>query len=338
MAGGSAADSAGLLLRRARPASATAPGTPALPAEDLRILQRKVELERSLPHVLSTPKVDWSPRAARRRGWRAPLAPMRNPNERDFAAAAPAGAQAALDAPPDTIRIAFIRVDFMHDRAGDQTTGNGRFDLSPPDTTLPPIDRAPHNRTFYQQHLEALSRYYDAQSYGRVRIEGDVWPRSEDGAYSVSDMADFGPWKFSPDIYPAAVHMFKTMLAAADSQSIALGDSIPWGSYDRFMIIHAGSDFQSDLRQDSPLDIPSFTIGVSDTDVVHVRADSIDRATFVPETASQDGFYGALNGVIAHENGHNCFGFADSKACEVAISSDANPGRTRNPGSVPGVI
>jgi M6 family metalloprotease-like protein len=311
MAGGSAADSAGLLLRRAQPGSAAGKGAPALPAEDLQILQRKVELERSLPHMLSTPKVDWSPRAARRRGWVAPATAMRNPHEREFGAAARASAQAVADTPPDTIRIAFIRVDFMHDRAGDQTTGNGRFDLSGPDTTLPPIDRAPHNRTFYQKHLEALSRYYDVQSYGRVRIEGDVWPRSEGGAYSVSDMADFGPWKFSPDIYPAAVHMFKIMFAAADSQSIALGDTIPWGSYDRFMIIHAGSDFQSDLHQDSPLDIPSFTIGVSDTDVVHVRADSIDRASFVPETASQDGFYGALNGVIAHENGHNCFGFAD---------------------------
>ena len=308
MAGGSAADSAGLLLKRARPASAS--GTPALPAEDLRILQKKIQLARSFPHVLSSPKVDWSSRAARRRGWVAPSAPLRNPHEREFGAT-PAGAQAAAATADTTMRIAFIRIDFSHDRAGDQTTGNGRFDLSPPDTTLPPIDRAPHNRTFYLQHLEALRRYYDAQSYGTVKIEGDVWPRSEDGAYSVSDMADFGPWKFSPDIYPAAVHMFKTMLFAADSQSIALGDTIPWASYDRVLIIHAGSDFQSDLRQDSPLDIPSFTIGVTDTDVVHIRADSVERATFVPETASQDGFYGALNGVIAHECGHLFFGLAD---------------------------
>ena len=118
-----------------------------------------------------------------------------------------------------------------------------------------------------------------------MKIQGDVWPHTENGAYSISDMADLGPWKFSPDIYPAAVKMLHAMLSAADSQSIALGDSIPWGDYDRFMIIHAGSDFQSDLRQDSPLDIPSFTIGVSDTDVVHFRADSVDRASIVPEIA-----------------------------------------------------
>src|SRR5262249_11191816 len=101
------------------------------------------------------------------------------------------------------------------------------------------------------------------------------------------------------------------MVVAADTQSTQSGDPIPWGAYDRFVLIHAGSDFQSDLRQDSPLDIPSFTIGVSDSDVVHVGADSVDRATIVPETASQDGFYGALNGVLAHECGHNFFGLAD---------------------------
>ncbi len=219
--------------------------------------------------------------------------------------------------PPDSVRVAVIRIDFLQDRAGGETSGNGRFDLSGPDTTAVPIDRPPHNRDFYLAHLEALHRYYDAQSYGRVQVVGDVWPRDQDRAYSVSDLADFGPWRFSQDIYPAAVHMFRTMMFAADSQSIELGDRIPWDSYDRVLIVHAGSDFQSDLRQDSPLDIPSFTLGVADSEAV-VFPDipdtvdrPIDRVAIVPETVSQDGFFGALNGVIAHECGHLFFGFAD---------------------------
>jgi M6 family metalloprotease-like protein len=243
---------------------------------------------------------------------------MRNPHEPDPLKGAAALARAMADniAPPDTFRLALIRIDFRTDRAGSETSGDGHFDLSAPDTTLPPIDRAPHDSAFYAAHLEALKRYYEAQSYGRSVIVGDVWPRSRNGAYSVSDMADFGPWKFSREIYRDAVHMFRTMLFAADSQSVELGDRIPWDTYDRFMIVHAGSDFQSDLRGDSPLDIPSFTIGVDDTDVViFAEPDStirpIDRAAVVPETANQDGFYGALNGVIAHENGHNVYGMAD---------------------------
>jgi M6 family metalloprotease-like protein len=303
---------------RVRPA-ARGEAAPASAAEAraLEVQRARLERWRSFPHHLSDPRVDWSPRANRRRGWRPPPQALRNPHARDFGLArgvAPAAMAAAAQEPPDTVRVAFIRIDFLTDRGGTLSTGDGRFDLSGPDTTLPAIDRPPHDRRFYLAHLEALRRYYDVQSYGRVVIEGDVWPRSDSAAYSVSDMADFGPWRFSQEIYRAAVHMFRTMLFAADSQSVALGDPLPWDAYDRFMIIHAGSDFQSDLRGDSPLDIPSFTIGVADTDVV-IFPDStnrpVDRAAVVPETASQDGFYGALNGVIAHENGHNLFGFAD---------------------------
>ncbi len=267
----------------------------------------RVARSHAFPHRLGPPGVDWSPRASRRRGWPSPSAPFRNPH----------GAQttAAAFGPPDTVRLAFIRVEFRNDRGGDLSSGNGRFDLSGPDTTAAPIDRPPHNRAFYLAHLEALRRYYDAMSYGRVVIVGDVWPRTEGGAYQLDDMADYGPWAFSQDIFPAALALFRDAFFAADAQSQTdFGERIPWDDYDRFMIIHAGSDLQSDLRQDSPEDIPTFTIGVLDRDAV-IFPDSlhrpIDRAVICPETSSQDGFYGALNGVIAHESGHNIFGFAD---------------------------
>src|SRR5262249_41797908 len=92
----------------------------------------------------------------------------------------------------------------------------------------------------------------------------------------------------------------------------------PWDKIDRTVIIHAGSDLQSDVSQNSPEDIPSFTLGVPDSSAmvfrdVSVPGDSVvvDRAAFVPETAGQDGYYGAINGVLAHECGHLFFGFAD---------------------------
>src|SRR5439155_12314694 len=71
---------------------------------------------------------------------------------------------------------------------------------------------------------------------------------------------------------------------------------------------------QSHIARDSPEDIPSFTLGVLDSDAV-IFPDSttrpIERATFIPETINQDGYYGAINGVIAHECGHLFFGFSD---------------------------
>ncbi len=279
------------------------PHAAVLTPELARAQRDRIARWRSFPDLVTRPGVKWGPLVSRRKGWESPF--RRAPGRVGVTGTIPA---------PDTIRVAFLRVDFLKDRGGDQSSGTGHFDLSGPDTLVPPIDRPPRNRSFYLAHLEALERYYHAQSFGNVVVEGDVWPHSQNASYSMTDMADFGPWKFSRDIYPIAVKMLRTMMFAADSQSIALGDRIPWDQYDRFVIIHAGSDLQSDVRQDSPEDIPSFTIGVLDTDSV-IFPDSttrpIQHCTFVPETINQDGFFGAINGVLAHENGHNFFGFED---------------------------
>ncbi len=288
------------------------PGTPSnpggLPPEYRAEAEARIRQWRSFDDVIVGPGARWTHSDPRRTGAQSPFAAGK-----DLKSGAP-----VTNAPIKTKRVAFIRIDFLADRGGPNTSGDGRFDLSGPDTLAPPIDRAPHNRDFYLAHLEALKRYYATQTYGQVAIEGDVWPRSPNGAYSVSDLADFGPWRFSTDIYGAAVHMFRTMILAADSQSVVLGDRIPWDQYGYIVLIHAGSDFQSDVRQDSPQDIPSFTIGVPDTDAVVVRnvsapGDSfvIDRASLVPETINQDERFGAINGVLAHECGHLFFGFAD---------------------------
>ena len=286
--------------------------------EEQRIQAERERRWYSMHDVLSAPGMDWSLQAQRRAGWRPGAQPARDPR-----AAVARRAGATAEAPPETLRVAFIRIDFNADRGGDASTGDGHFDLSGPDTNAVPIDPPPHDRAFFLAHLEALRRYYDATSYGRVVVVGDVWPRDAIGAYSLSDMADYGPWTFGQEIYRAAVHMFRDMFFAADTQSVARGDPIRWHDYDRFFLIHAGSDLQDDVRSDSKEDIPSFTIGVEDTDRVVFRdttivdeatiVDStiIDRATIVPELAAQDGYYGAINGVIAHEAGHNLLGFSD---------------------------
>jgi M6 family metalloprotease-like protein len=269
-------------------------------------LDARIARDQAFPHLVGPPGFDWSPAALARRARRAPLL-LRNPSSPT--SSVPAAAAAAFP-----IRVAYIRIEFEHDRGGGLSSGDGRFDLSGPDTTAAPIDRPPHNRTFYEAHLEALRRYYDVQSYGGVALSGDVWPRTENGAYRLNDMADFGPWAFSFDIYAAARDLFRAQVFAADSQSVVdYNDRIPWDDYDAFVFIHAGSDLQSDLKQDSPEDIPTFTIGVADQDTVTLpgMAYGVKSTIMMPETVSQDGFYGALNGVMAHEHGHLLFGFAD---------------------------
>lgn len=314
---GAAAAHDALQIRRVLPpemaARARVPAA-AMTAEELRIAKLREERQRKfLPMkqqaMAAGLDIDRSLHASRRKGWRAPLAAPRGAN----------GAFSSLAVtPPDTVRMAILRVDFLNDRGGSASTGDGKFDLSGPDTLLPPIDRAPHNKRFYDMHARALERYYDVQSYGRVVLQIDVWPAESDSAYHLNDMADLGPWAFGQGVYRAAVDMFRLMFFAADSQSTAHGQRIPWETYDRYTIVHAGGDLQSDLRQDSPSDIPSFTVFLGDTDRIVFpdssewnRDNPIDRASFVPETINQDGYYGAINGVLAHENGHNIFGFLD---------------------------
>ena len=300
-----------------------APRADAMSPAEQAVLRARLERQRAF-HSLEAAlhekalRVGASSAASRRPSWRP--APVGARAKSAFSMTSDLASSATVD----TIRIAFIRVDFLNDRGGSASSGDGHFNLDPADTAANPVDKPPHNRDFYRKHGEALSRFYDVQSYGRVRIEVDVWPAEQDSAYHLPDLADLGPWRFGNSIFRAAVDMMRDCFFAADSQSIAKNDRIPWAKYDRFDIIHAGSDLQSDVRQDSKEDIPSFTLFVDDTDRV-IFPDStnrdrpIDRAAFIPETINQDQFYGALNGVIAHENGHNCFGFGDVYDIETAL-------------------
>ena len=122
--------------------------------------------------------------------------------------AAPGGfrVQALAAAPPDTVRVAFLRIDFLHDRGGTASTGNGQLRPERPGHERGARSTAPpHNRDFYAAHARALERYYDVQSYGRVVLQVDVWPAEQDSAYHLSDMADLGPWAFGNSVYDAAV-------------------------------------------------------------------------------------------------------------------------------------
>lgn len=223
---------------------------------------------------------------------------------------APEAAAAGLASVPgqDTVRILALRIDFLTDRSGSQTTGDGRWDRSPPDTVNVPVDPTPHNRAYVDAHMRALANYWRRTTAGRLVVEWEVYPQA-DTAYHATDMADFGPWRFTPDIFPIAYDMFRAWIAAADTQDA----SLPWDRADRVMLFHAGSDLQSDVRQDSPNDIPTFTIGLDDSLALPV-ADStvlVYSATIMPETVNQDGYFTALNAVNVHESGHNIVGWRD---------------------------
>jgi M6 family metalloprotease-like protein len=216
------------------------------------------------------------------------------------------------EAAPETVRILALRVDFLEDGGLDESTGDGRFDMRAADSAKVAIDGPPHNRRYFEAHLEALGRFYDVQTNGGLVLEYDVYPQEPDSVFHLSDTATYGPWiasVSSDSILARADRFVRNSLHLADS----LDTSIDWKRYQSFLVFHAGADYQGDILQDTNYDIPSFNLGLGDsTEVIVGGADSVrvNLVMVVPETVSQDGFTAALNGVMAHEFGHQ-LGFFD---------------------------
>jgi M6 family metalloprotease-like protein len=212
-------------------------------------------------------------------------------------------------AEPETIRVIGIRVEF------EESTGmtQGRFDLTPADSldfNLPQhiIDPPPHNRSYFMKHFEALSYYYQAQSYGQIVLEYDVFPQEENAAFVMDSISVYNPemsqWSWTTEGLTELYHDAIVLADTSDSSVFENADSLSV-----YVLFHAGPDLQTDVAFDSPNDIPSFTIVLGDSDRFWVRTDGPDSlmvfdGMVIPETVSQDGLIGAINGVLAHEFGH----------------------------------
>ncbi len=214
---------------------------------------------------------------------------------------------------PDTIRVALFRIEWEEDSAGDLTTAdNGRF-LVEPDPDWPNIvDAPPHDSVYFHTHMEVLRTFIREQSYGKLHVEWDIYPKSLSGAYRLHDTSDY-----LPEGDPSGWDLIQRsdLLVKFSTDAIVLVDtvdpSVRFSDYDGYLLFHAGPDVQTDINRDSPGDIPSFFLTLGDSDFVLVdidasagTADTVWNMTVVPEYDSQDGFIFGVNGVLAHEFGH----------------------------------
>ncbi|HEX7880941.1 MAG TPA: immune inhibitor A domain-containing protein, partial [Candidatus Eisenbacteria bacterium] len=201
----------------------------------------------------------------------------------------------------DTLRVAMIRVEFETDRAGDSTTTvDGKFDRRT--GIVAAVDPPPHEGAYFDAHGTALANYYRAQSNGHLEVDVHVFPNDPGAAYRLTDTADYGPWEIlsdNVDVAEQAQRLIKDGLEAAEASG-----EVDFPSFDAFILVHAGADFQSDVNQDSRYDIPTFVLDFDESDTLEVGGKRIYRCMVLPETTTQDGFSGALNGVLAHEFGH----------------------------------
>ena len=204
-------------------------------------------------------------------------------------------------APPETLRICAIRVEFANVPDPSKISGNrGRFDLSDRRREVL-VDPAPHDRRYFSKHMEALAHYYRAMSYGHLEIVSEVYPLENDAAYVLDDVGDYnpggGPYTWEGE---GLELFFKDAILAADGDP-----DLRYSDFDAVVIFHAGSDWQNDIEGNSPYDIPSYFITLFDDSVaVDDSTHYIVDGSVVPETTSQDGFLNGINGVLAHEIGH----------------------------------
>ena len=230
--------------------------------------------------------------------------------------------KAATPEDPDTLRVLIVRISFESNRDANLTTipADGDFMLEPlEEPDFIEVDKPPHNRRFFEAHLRGLSEYYRFQSGGRLVIEGDVLPHEENGSYKLGDIADYGPGadhSWMESFYLDRLEdLVRDMIAVTDSTTQADGP-INLADYDDdnpfayVIFVHSGSDWQSDVNQDSPNDIPTFfmTLGEAKpllgTDSTTGAPGSLGEVSVIPETTTQDGYKGSIAAALYHEFGH----------------------------------
>ena len=203
-----------------------------------------------------------------------------------------------------TIKICAIRVQFQREYPDDDplTTGDGNFDMRDVSTFISEedheIDMSPHNKTYFETHLRALNKYWNVVSNGRVELDYAVFPTAEDSVYTLSHrMGHYG----SKDPRHGLAEFFVESFEIADADT-----AIDFAKYDAFIVFHAGADRQMDIGYPlTPSDLftgfillhPSSYVTVDDSVI-------ISEGVMCPEAVSQDNRVIALNGVFAHEFGH----------------------------------
>jgi M6 family metalloprotease-like protein len=217
----------------------------------------------------------------------------------------------------DTLNILIVRISFESDRSGSLTsvTTDGNFQLGAAGPT-DRIDPPPHNRNYFEAHLFGLSEFYRFQSGGRLAIRGRVLPDGLDDSYRLTDLADYGPGADGYWTLEGLERFVRDMIAAADTGAATASPPVSLADYDDdnpfsyVIFVHAGADWQSDINDDSPNDIPTFFVSLgepeplSSLDSETGQPGGLSECSVIPETTSQDGLLGSIASALYHEFGH----------------------------------
>lgn len=167
-----------------------------------------------------------------------------------------------------------------------------------PDTLI--IDPLPHNRTYFQDHLQFLSNYYGAASKGAISFSAtDIYPQTDEGAYRL----DFPMWHYN---YNTDDDLLDQRLVELFVQAVNLAEAdVNFLNYDAILIFHAGVGKDFNIGYDeTPFDIPSAFISEEDLQEFSGSLPSgVTKGLLLPECQNQRevldyGIELSLNGVL----------------------------------------
>ncbi|MFO7447904.1 MAG: T9SS type A sorting domain-containing protein [Ignavibacteriaceae bacterium] len=156
----------------------------------------------------------------------------------------------------DTLKILAVMVNFQQDR--DETTfGNGKFgSIYSVDYGDSIIDPLPHDKDYFEAHLEFVKNYFTKVSNGHLNIAYSVLPDT----FSVSKtMRNYSPAGNSDDFTPLA-EFSKEVWGIASS----MYPDFNFSGYDVFIIFHAGAGRDVTLPGSlgNERDLPSVYLGL----------------------------------------------------------------------------
>ena len=188
------------------------------------------------------------------------------------------------------LKIAFIRVSFEN---GDYPgfTGDGNFLLTPSDICNNYIiDAPPHDKNYFQSHINAVDNYFRVVSYDKFGIDIDssaIFPFPNNSSYKLNK-----PMNFYNQLGMEDVHEERIVGLLKDAVEKAFEvDQINFENFDLVAVIHPGlgQDFKLPFLDPTPEDIPSTFI---DNQMIKnnlekplkVGNSTIDRGLILPES------------------------------------------------------
>ena len=135
---------------------------------------------------------------------------------------------------PATLRVLAIMVQFQTDDDV-LTSGNGQFDLTPTPQRI--IDAPPRDSAYFTDHLLFAKNYFQKSSKGNLNISASVLGT----VITLSKpMKQYAPLNSNAPL--------GGMIAEAWNLADSLNPSVPFDQYHLFVIFHAGSGKDIDLR------------------------------------------------------------------------------------------